>query len=115
MIRLVLDYVLKGYVILLLEGKWFESCVVVCDSIDNCFSINYYILLKKCELNNKMVKWYVNDLRVIFGVVYLDILLCDYILCVDWNLLCFVGKCVFIFGFLVIWCLCDGNVVVCYN
>ena len=113
--RSVPDYALKGHVISSPEGKRLESCVAVCDSINNCFSINYYISSKKCELNNKTAKWYANDLRVTPGAVYLDILSRDYTPCFDRNPPCSAGKCVPIPGSLATRCLCDGNAAACHN
>ena len=53
--RSVPDHALIGHVITSLEGKRLDSCVFSCELTQNCFSINYYKALKKCELTGKQL------------------------------------------------------------
>lgn len=107
--RSVPEHVLSGHVISSLEGKRLESCVAVCERTENCFSINYYISLKKCELNSETSEWYPNDMRARPGAVYLNILSRDYTSCPPCS-----WKCVPIPGSLAARCVCEGNAV-CHN
>lgn len=111
--RSVPDRALTGHVILSLEGKRLESCVISCELTQNCFSINYYTALKKCELNRKTAEWYPSDLLPKSGAVYLNMLVRDYTPCVDRNPPC-SGKCVPIQGSLATRCVCVGNAA-CHN
>lgn len=101
------DHALTGHVISFLEGKRLESCVIACERTQNCFSINYYTTLTKCELNKKTAEWYLSDLLPRPGVVYLNMLSRDYTPCVDRNPPC-SGKCVPIPGSLATRCVCEG-------
>ena len=71
------DHALTGHVITSLEGKRLDSCVMSCELTHNCFSINYYKALKKCELNRKTAEWYPSDLLRISGAVYLNMVVRD--------------------------------------
>ena len=107
--RPVKDHVLTGYVITSLEGKRLDSCVFACELTENCFSINYYIALRKCELNKKTAQWYLSDLLPRSGAVYLNMVVRDYTPCEDRNPPC-AGKCVAIPGSLATRCVCElGN------
>ena len=107
--RSIRNRALIGHVISSLEGKRMENCVTACERTQNCFSINYYTTLKKCELNRKTAEWYLSDLLPTSGVVYLSMLSRDYTPCVDRNPPC-SGKCVPIPGSLATGCVCEGNV-----
>ena len=105
--RSVPDHALTGHVITSLEGKRLDSCVMSCELTHNCFSINYYKALKKCELNRKTAEWYPSDLLRISGAVYLNMVVRDYTPCVDRNPPC-SGKCVAIPGSLATQCVCGS-------
>lgn len=111
--RSVTDHALTGHVISSLEGKRMESCITACERTRNCFSINYYATLKKCEMNRKTAEWTMSDLKPRSGAVYLNMLSRDYTPCVDRNPPC-SGKCVPIPGSLETQCVCEGNAV-CQN
>lgn len=111
--RAISEYALKGHVISAIEGKTRESCVTSCEHFQNCFSINYYSTLKRCELNNKSAEWYKSDLVPTPGALYLTMVSRNYNPCVDRNPPCF-GTCVPIPGSLVTRCNCQGNVT-CHN
>ena len=107
--RAISEYALKGHVISAIEGRTRESCVTSCEHFQNCFSINYYSTLKRCELNNKSAEWYKSDLVPTPGALYLTMVSRNYNPCVDRNPPCF-GTCVPIPGSLATRCNCQGNV-----
>lgn len=107
------EHALTGHVISSCEGKRLETCVTSCEMIQNCFSINYYLTSKRCELNNKTAEWYPSDLRPTQGALYLTMVLRDYTPCVDQKPPCF-GTCVPIPGSLATRCVCEGNAT-CQN
>ncbi|XP_073254670.1 uncharacterized protein [Porites lutea] len=113
--RAISEYALKGHVISAIEGsgRTRESCVTACEHFQNCFSINYYSTLKRCELNNKSAEWYKNDLVPTAGALYLTMVSRNYNPCVDRNPPCF-GTCVPIPGSLATRCNCQGNAT-CHN
>lgn len=112
--RPVPDHALAGHVITCLEGKRLDSCVISCELTQNCFSINYYTALKKCELNKKTAEWYPSDLVSKSGAVYLNMVVRDYTPCVDRNPPC-TGKCVPIPGSLATRCVCELRNAACKN
>ena len=112
--RPVKDHALTGHVITSLDGKRLDSCVFACELTRNCFSINYYIAIKKCELNGKTAQWYPSDLLPRSGVVYLKMVVRDYTPCVDRNPPC-AGKCVAIPGSLATRCVCELGNAACQN
>ncbi|KAM7444352.1 hypothetical protein ABFA07_007022 [Porites harrisoni] len=111
--RAISEYALKGHVISAIEGRTRESCVTSCEHFQNCFSINYYSTLKRCELNNKSAEWYKSDLVPTPGALYLTMVSRNYNPCVDRNPPCF-GTCVPIPGSLATRCYCQENVT-CHN
>lgn len=46
------DHVLIGHVMRTLKGKSFEKCTFSCELDSRCFSVNYFLWDKTCELNN---------------------------------------------------------------
>ena len=112
--RPVPDHALIGHVVTSLEGKRLESCVISCELTQNCFSINYYTALKKCELNKKTAEWYPSDLLPKSGAVYLNMVVRDYTPCVDRNQPC-SGKCFAVTGSLVTRCACELGNAACKN
>lgn len=112
--RAVKDHALTGHVIMSLEGKRLESCVISCELTQNCFSINYYTALEKCELNKKTAEWYPSDLVSKSGAVYLNMVVRDYTPCVNPNPPC-SGKCVPIAGSLATRCVCELGNAACKN
>lgn len=112
--RPVPDHALTGHVITFLEGKRLDSCVISCELTQNCFSINYYKALKKCELNRKTAEWYPSNLLPRSGAVYLNMVVRDYTPCVDRNPPC-SGKCVVIPGSLTTRCVCESGNAACKN
>ena len=112
--RSVPDHALKGHVITSLEGKRLDSCVFSCELTQNCFSINYYKALKKCELNRKTAEWYPSKLLPKSGAVYLNMVVRDYTPCVDRDPPC-SGKCVAIPGSLATQCVCRLENAACRN
>ena len=106
--RSVTDHVLTSHVISSSEGKRLETCIATCEHVQNCFSINYYLTLKRCEFNNKTAEWYPSDLLPTPGTLYLAMVSRDYTPCVDRHPPCF-GTCVPIPGSLATRCLCEGN------
>ena len=112
--RPVKDHALTGHVFASLEGKRLDSCVFACELTRNCFSINYYIAIKKCELNRKTAQWYPSDFLPRSGAVYLKMVVRDYTPCVDRNPPC-AGKCVAIPGSLATRCVCELGNAACQN
>ena len=108
------DHALTGHVITSLEGKRLDSCVIFCELTQNCFSINYYTALQKCELNKKTAEWYPSDLVSKSAALYLKMVVRDYTPCVDGNPPC-SGKCVPIPGSLATQCVCELGNASCKN
>lgn len=111
--RSVADRTLVGHVISTFERRSLETCVTTCERVQNCFSVNYYLTLKRCELNNKTAEWYLSDLLPASDALYLTMVSRDYTPCVDQHPPC-SGTCVPIPGSLTTRCVCEGNAT-CYN
>ena len=68
----VSDHALFSYTYKSISGTRFESCAAICDADPLCYSFNYFIPDKTCELNNSSRQ---ADSRYFLsrpGAVYLD-------------------------------------------
>lgn len=61
-----------GYIYKVIYGICFEFCVVICDVDLYCYSFNYVICDKICELSNFLCLVDLEYFVCRFGVVYMD-------------------------------------------
>ena len=99
---------LVGHVIKAVDEKRLETCIAACDFELNCFSINYFLTSRRCELNRKAAEWYLADLVPMDDSVYLTITAREYNPCVDLQPPCW-GTCIPIPGSPAVQCVCEGN------
>lgn len=106
--RAIPEHALTGHMIIAHEGRTLDSCVVTCEQVQNCFSINYFSTIKRCELNNKSAEWHFSDLQPMQSALYLAMIIRIYTPCVDLNPPC-LGTCVPVPGSLATQCVCEGH------
>ncbi|XP_074633814.1 lactadherin-like [Acropora palmata] len=69
------DHVLIGHVMRTLKSKSFEKCTFSCELDSRCFSVNYFLWDKTCELNNASANSSPGHLVSRKGVVCIDMVI----------------------------------------
>ena len=72
------DHVLAGHVMRTLNHKSFESCTFSCELEPQCFSVNYILLYKTCQLNDVTKEYFPGDLVKQKGAFYMGMVTRSY-------------------------------------
>ena len=72
------DHVLTGHVMRTLKPKSFESCTFSCELEPQCFSVNYILFTKTCQLNNVTKEYFPGDVVTQQGAFYMAMVIRTY-------------------------------------
>ena len=107
-VRSVSDRALVGHVYKTLQEKQIATCVAACEMEKNCYSINFQLSTKTCELSRRNAKWYPGDVQLRADSVHLSMVLREYDPCVERTSPC-AGTCISFPGSLATQCICNAG------